>query len=243
MSEEQEATPDESSLGLTSEGLHTVAGYSALAGLCPLIPIPFVDDFIVNRVERRMYQKLSAQHDFYLAASDAKYLSESESEFLSGALKSMVLWPVKKIIRKLVYVLTVKSCADVAAAVFHDGWLMARAIDQEYVSKEALARGDRNELHVLREAITFAGEEIDPDVTRQAMRSAFGIGRELFGDVVEAIKSTLSGDAGDAEEKFDAAKEDVAPISERVERELRENWALAPELDAALVRGIERARR
>jgi hypothetical protein len=224
---------EESPLGISTQALHVVAGYATVAGLCPLIPVPFVDDLIVDHIRRRLYQRLSAQHDFYLARDDAKLLSSRQSELLRGALKSLLLWPVKKILRKVVYVLAIKSCADVATEVFHEGWLYARALEQGYVGTESLARGDRDSLERLGDAILVASEEVDPDVTRQVMRSAFGVGREVLQPLLEAIAGVFSREA-DEERRLDAAQREVAPISARIEEELRAHWALGPELDRAL---------
>ena len=224
--------PASQSVGISDGALGLVAGYSALAGLCPLIPVPFVDDIIIGRIHRRLYQKLCTRHDFYLTARDAKILTSKPSSFLAGAFKSLVLWPVKKIVRKVVYVLAVKSCADVAAAVFNEAWLLARTLEQNYVPRDALARGEKQALEQLRDAMIAAVAHVDPQPTQQAMRSAFGVGRELFGAVVDSVRGTLGG-AGD-DDRIDAAEEQTAPISERIQDEIRAHWSNGPALDAAL---------
>jgi hypothetical protein len=224
--------PVDARVGISARALHHVAGFSAVAGLCPLIPVPFLDDVLIQRVHVRLYQKLSEQHEFYLAIDDAKLLAARESDLLKGALLNVVLWPAKKILRKLIYVLAVKSCADVAAAVFHEGWLMARVLEQGYVSRDALARGDQPTVRRLHDAIVAARDEVDPSVTRQVMRTAFGVGSEVVGPLVDAMRGVVQRDGGDAE--LDAAERDAAPISERIEHEIRRHWDVGPALDAAL---------
>jgi hypothetical protein len=151
---------------------------------------------------------------------------------LSGALKKLVLWPIKKLIRKVVYVLAVKNCADVAAAVFHEGWLLARALEQGYIPLDDVVRGHKATIERLRDGILAAHEHTDPDVTRQVMRTSFGVGREVFGDLLDALRGIFKSEAG--EDRIDAAEEEAAPIAERIMSELDEHWSLGPELDAAL---------
>lgn len=229
---------DDVSVGISDRALTHVAGYSALAGLCPLIPIPFVDDFIIVRIQRRLYQVIATQHDFYLSVDGAKTLTERPSTLLTSTFKKLVLWPVKKIVTKLVYFLAVKSCADVAATVFHEGWLFAHALERRYVSLDALARGDQRAIEQLRDAIVEAREHVDPSPTQQAMRSAFGVGREVFGGVLRSIRGVLS-KGGSEEARLDAAEHEAAPIAHRIQSEIRKHWSNGPALDAALRRALQ----
>ena len=187
-----------------------------------------------------MLQKLTAQHDVYLAVKDAKFLVDKPSSLLSGALKTILLWPIKKLVRKVVYVLAVKSCADVATAVFHEGWLFARALEQGYVEPAALGRGDKEVLENLREAIFDTVEEIDPDATRQAMQSAFAVGREVTDSIGTAVKSVLGDDEDGLDDKVDAAEEEVGPLTDRILDELSEHWSLGESLDAEFRRRLGR---
>lgn len=225
-------------IGVSNDAMYTLASYSAMAGLCPLIPIPFLDDFIIDRFHRRMLQKLTRPHDVYLAVKDAKYLTSKPSNLLSGAVKSLVLWPIKKLVRKVVYVLAIKSCADVATAVFHEGWLFARALERGYVEPAALGRGDKEVLEKLRDAINKSVDEVDPDATQQVMNSAFGVGREVIDSLGTALKGVLGDDEDTLDDKMDAAEEQVGPLTERIIEELRAHWELSDALDQALRREL-----
>lgn len=229
----EELSEAEEAVGVTDEALSTVASHSAIAGLCPLIPIPFVDDLIIERIHRNMVHNLCKQHDFYLSPAYVKLLTESPSSFLSGALKSVLLYPVKKLIRKVVYVLAIKSCADVASVVFHEGWLLARAFEQDYVDKQAIAHGDRDAIRALRKAICEARDHVDPSPTTQVMHSAFGVGKEVFDAILTAMKGVLTSNDDEAS-RLDAAQKEAAPIADRIQAEIRQHWANGDALDAAL---------
>ena len=177
---------------ISDEALRTVASHCVVAGLCPLIPIPFVDDLIVDRIQRRMNAALCKAHEIELLPLSAKLLSESESDLLNGALKGMLMWPIKKLLRKILIVFALKNCVDVATEVFHEGWLMARALEEGYVNLDELRRNKPSALRALRGAIVMAREEIDPDLTRQVMRSAFDMSGEVLSDMVAAMRKAMT---------------------------------------------------
>ncbi len=209
-----------------------IAAHCAMAGLCPLIPIPFVDDMIIKRIHRRLVRELFEQHELRLSPEGAKTLTSRESRFLAGALKSIVFWPIKKILRKVVYVLAIKSCADVAAAMFHEGWLMARALECRYVPLDELSHENETALQALRAGIIAARDSVDPSVTRDAMRSAFDVGGELFGSLIDGVRGALG--SGSEEERLKGAEREAAPIARRIQASMSSTWSKGADLDAAL---------
>ena len=218
---------------LSDGALSIVASYSAVAGLCPLIPIPFLDDVIITRVHRRLCQQLCARHNFYLSTDGAKKLTDTPSNLLASAFTAIVMFPIKKLLTKIVYVLAVKSCADVAAGLFHEGWLLARALEQEYVPLDAMARGDEATLLRLRRGVLTARAQVDPQPTRIVMNSAFGVGREVFREIVRSMRRALR-KSDSPDDRLDAAQASAAPIAERIQDEIRRHWSNGPALDAAL---------
>ena len=229
---------DENDIRLSDESFHQIATSAALAGACPLIPVPFVDDAIIEQVRRRMYTKIAATRGVSLSSADARFLGARVSNVFTHLLTGVVLWPAKKLLRKLLYFLAIKSCADVATSVFHEGWLFARAVEQSYIDVDALGVGDLTTVRDLRKAIIAAQEAVNPSATRLAMRSAFGVGREALRSLAFGLKGMVSRD-GDGD--LDAAENEVAPISTRIEDELRRHWSLAKDLDEALLRALKSA--
>jgi len=218
---------------ISNEALATVAGYSALAGLSPLIPIPFVDDFIMVRIHRRLCRELFAGHDMYLSDAGAKTLTDSPSNLIGGAFRKLFLWPIKKLIGKVLFFLAIKRCADVAAAVFHEGWLLARALEQEYIPHELLRRGDLATLKHLRVAIIASRESVDPSPTQAAMKSAFGVSREVFFATLSSVKGALKRKTNE-DDRLEAAEKEVAPIAQRIQNEINTHWSSGAALDSAL---------
>ena len=67
-----------------------IATHCAMGGLCPLIPVPFVDDMIIKRVHKRMLRKLCAQHGIDLNDDSLELLIVKESSIFSSATKAVL---------------------------------------------------------------------------------------------------------------------------------------------------------
>jgi uncharacterized protein (DUF697 family) len=176
--------------GRSSSSSRIVALHAAVAGLCPLIPVPFADDLALRRVVRRMYRSLYAAHGRELPRSGAEILRAAPTHRLRDALAAAALYPVKKIVRKVVYVLAVKECAEVASAVFHDGWLLARVLE-DAADDPAIAPGDPAFLRRVRAAMLQTYEDIDPAPLRRALAGAFSGARVGVRQGVEALRRAL----------------------------------------------------
>lgn len=227
---------------ISSEALETIATHCALAAMCPLVPLPFVDELLVARIQRRMNGQLCARHDIELTTRTAKLLTHRDPEFIKGALTGLLIWPIKKLVRTALVVLLVKKCADVATLLFLDGWMLARALEQGYVPLEQLRHEQEPAARQINLAIRHAHEDIDSGATRRAMRAAFDVSGELFEAVIGAVRGALGGGSS-REARLEAATREIAPISERIQRAIGQGWSQGPELDAALRAGLREARR
>lgn len=156
--------------GISPRSSRIVASHSAIAGLCPLIPLPFVDDLLIRRVTRRMVGALFDAHGLTVTAAGEKALTAGSTGWLRGAATSMALFPVKRLLRKVVYLLAIKDCADVASVVFHDGWLLAHWLER---APHGASRADPKLLQRVRAAMLRTYRDIDPAPLRRALVGAF----------------------------------------------------------------------
>ncbi len=156
------------------------AFYGVMGGLCPLIPVPFLDDWVLTRVRRRMV--------WDLAGRQGVDLSEEQVETLAGAgegrrfpgcfatvgwvLRKVVLKLLLKVFRKLVYVLAMREGLHVATDVFHEGFLLLVAFQ----------RRDAGELDALRvrAAVRETLTELDLKPIRRTMRRTTRGSRDLL---------------------------------------------------------------
>jgi hypothetical protein len=103
--------------------------HAVLTGLTPLIPIPFVDDLVYTYFLRSMVQRLAAAHSVELSPEAVRALSTQEGgSCLLGCAGTVVLYPLKKIFRKIFFFLEWKRAADIISRTYYQGFLIDAAL-------------------------------------------------------------------------------------------------------------------
>lgn len=221
---------------ISDEARGVVATHAAYASLCPFIPVPFIDDMVEARVRRRMIGRLLRLEGIEVSSDATRRLAARRRRVFSGALRGLLFWPVKRLLRKLLVILAAKAAADAAASMFHDGWLIARALEANYVDRARLRAEDGDALEVFRTAVAEAHAAVDPTVTRQVMKSAFGASGAFLGALLDRMKQVLS--TGDDDARLAGAEREIRPLAERIEAAIRDHWSKGEALDAALKRAL-----
>lgn len=111
------------------------ARYVLFSALCPLIPVPFVDDWALREVRRAYFMRILGDAPSALAA--ARTLSEARGSFFPGCLWILVVYPIKKLFRTLFYFLTIKQCLDEAALTLVQGDMVREALGEGRLPNEA----------------------------------------------------------------------------------------------------------
>lgn len=192
--------------------LRRAAAVSVFAGLCPLIPFPLVDDWAEGVVRRRAVRDLLREHGFDPAPNDVAVLAGLERSGAGGCLKRILLWPVvgfvvylvRKVVQKVVYVLAIHAAVNAAAALLVDVWLLRSALVAGVLDVPPGQRMDRERARRVRQAMeaTVEGGEARPleRIVRRAatgsraaiVAAARGLGRWARGE----RRSAGSGEAG-----------------------------------------------
>lgn len=168
--------------------LRQVAVYSLVAGACPLIPVPILDDWILDRVRRRLVQRLAAARDLRLTSASLHRLADREVSDWSadgcvkGCLRQAVVAPVKfvykhivrKLFRKILFVLAIKDAVDEFSVTFHHAWLLRHAFDHGPEVDGFEASRD------LRQDVDEVHKGLDPRPLESTVRSAFRHSRRLL---------------------------------------------------------------
>ncbi len=186
--------------GISPRSLRIVASYSAIAGLCPLIPVPYVDDLLIRQITRRMCGALFEAHGLRLTSTGARALTAAPMHWLRGAATSMALFPLRKLLRKVVYLLAIKDCAEVSASVFHDGWLLAHLLER---GSQGRSLADPRYLHKIRKAMLRTYKDIDPAPLRRALVGAFLGARVGAEHAIHAVQRLRRGDTASPGEPLD----------------------------------------
>jgi hypothetical protein len=103
--------------------------HAVLVGLTPLIPIPVLDDVVKEYFLRRMARSLAAGRGVPLSDADVAALVEERSTgCLSGCVGSVVVYPFKKLFRKVFFFLEIKRAVDLTSSAYHRGLLVDYAL-------------------------------------------------------------------------------------------------------------------
>lgn len=154
-----------------------VAFYGLLAGLCPLIPVPFLDDRALSAVRRGMVRTLARERGVALSAVQVEYLSGTYRRprgclAWGGALAvALTLKLAKKLFRKLLIFLALKQSVDTTSRVFHEGYLVHVLLDPAVPSTRIPA--DEAEAWRARWALEATVARADPRPVEQAIRRTF----------------------------------------------------------------------
>lgn len=108
----------------------TIARQSILVALAALIPIPFVDTWLQDRLRAEMTRGIAHHHGVELRGETVARLSTVQGNLLLGCMLGVVWWPIKKLIRKVVYVLAMKDSLDSLANTIVWGWMLNEALSQ-----------------------------------------------------------------------------------------------------------------
>lgn len=224
--------------GISPRSKRIVATHAAIAGLCPLIPIPFIDDLALRRVLQHMDRSLFAAHGLTLPRSGAKILNATPSRWWRGAVTSIVMFPVKKVLRKVVYVFAIKDCAEVASATFHDGWLLAHVVEDRPPRAE-----DPAYLRRVRKAMLKTYEAVDPAPLRRAMVGSFLGARVGVRHGFQALRRLLRGEAARTTESPAPATGVEAQLSAGVSAAANSEWKYMAALERTFRRHLGLAER
>ncbi|MDZ4064494.1 MAG: hypothetical protein U1E22_07485, partial [Coriobacteriia bacterium] len=162
---------DEAEASAAKAALQRIALWSVLTGLCPMIPIPFVDDMALRFIRKRALRAEldrggirpgRAQLDVYLA----------QPTNLMGCVTAMVIYPLKKIFRKVFIFLAIKDCVDAASRTFHELWMIRHGV----VSGQLTAADVTVEVDALiplRRAVEATSRQVDTRPVNQVLRRGF----------------------------------------------------------------------
>lgn len=186
--------------------------FSLLAGLCPLIPLPFLDDWTLEWVRRRLVVESFRDHGREASPRALQLLTwRPERNALAGCLRLAVIGPllrltvylVRKVFRKIVFFLTLSDCVDRFSETFHEGYLLERAFELELVGDGSPAADER--LWPVRWAVLAACRAVDPRPVRQIARRAFRGSRQalreaarLLARIARRKRSAAGGEPGSA---------------------------------------------
>jgi hypothetical protein len=116
--------------------------YAILIGLTPLIPVPFVDDWIASLLMRRMVNELGLAYGMKLTPQEVDRLIAGEAAgCLGGCLSSLLLYPLlKRILREVFFVLEWQRAINFVSHSYYYAFLLDTAFENGWYHPRSLAR-------------------------------------------------------------------------------------------------------
>ncbi len=201
--------------------LRKAALHAVLAGLCPLVPVPFLDDKMLEAVREAMVRQLLEEHGLPVPPEAVPILAGTADGGGGGAfgiVKGVFLWPVKKLFKKIFLVLSLKDCADQASDVLHEGWLLQHAAAHGALAP-VLAGGEGGEAAAvrLRAAMRAATKAVDTRPLSQVVARGLGGSQVLLAAAAASAapiwRRLLPKDAAAAQANDEVA---VRPLADRL---------------------------
>jgi hypothetical protein len=149
--------------------------YSVLGGLCPLIPVPFVDDWALAQVQRRMVWEVARHAGIALSSQEGKILAGGGESGWRGCLGSIV-WALREVIgavlgwlfRTVFYFLTIRRSVRRSSETLHLGYLFDHSLRLETAAfPPASSPEERSRL--VRAAALKSLEQIDDRAVYQTL--------------------------------------------------------------------------
>ena len=200
-----------------------IVSHSVLAGLTPLIPIPFIDDLARTYFVRRLVRKLAAANGWHAREEEIRVLADEQDRgCLRGCAIATLLLPFKLIFRKVFFFLEWKRAVDTASRVYYMGYLIDCSLMEGWCSVEG--RGGVSEV---RAAIDAVLDRVNTNLIERAIRGVFSQSksglRSAAGMLARGLRRTPRtaspeqvGKAVEAVERLEA--KEIEGIIERVQR-------------------------
>ncbi len=206
--------------------LRRLVADSVLTGLCPLIPVPLLDDFARDLLRKRLVSRLAMESGTPVADGEAKILAcgyqpPGVDGCARGCMRMALLRPIiflitlifRKITRKILFFLTIKDAVETFSRTFHEAYLLRHALALGILREPVLAGNGPTQvdprLLEVRGAVEAVVRSTDTRPVTSVARSVFAGSRRLAIHTAKRMTRVLRRRRQDGE----------AEISERLERE------------------------
>jgi hypothetical protein len=190
----------------------TIITYSVLVGLSPLVPVPFVDDWLINYFRRRMVRSLASSNGLEFSDETISILADDRDKkgCLWGCLSSVVFYPLKKIFRKIFYFLEWKRAVDLTSHTYHFGYLL------NYALRDGFIKSDAKSLEDIRTSLDDVCNDTPIKPVESVVSGTFRQTKGLIFSGVEILEKTFRN------LKKKPTEDDISVAAAKVEEEEKE---------------------
>jgi hypothetical protein len=174
--------------------------HAVVVGLTALIPVPLVDDLARDAMRRRLVRAVLAAEGATADEATVEALANEPGRgCLLGCPVAVVVYPLKKLFRKIFFFLEVKRSVDLASTSWHYAWLLQGLIRDGHHLPSDRASGA-----ALRAALMASLGEVGVTPTERAFRGVLRGSTGLMRGVAERLGRVV-GRAGRTPERVEAA--------------------------------------
>jgi len=145
--------------------------HAILSGAAILVPIPFVDDFIVAAIRQNQVRILAKQHGLTVSPAEVRLLAGMDSDGCWQGLLTLLKYPFK-IVRQFVKILEVKKSVEAATHTYYSGLLLNEVMRNGWYQPERFGMIHQTILHIKRDA--------NQELVKEIFRSALIVNQENF---------------------------------------------------------------
>ena len=128
------------------QNLFILSRSALLRGLCYLIPVPFLDDFIAQRVLKNMVTSLLNDHGRSFPDKRVAVLYEGESKGCLAKIWSfavgLIIKPLKKLFKTFFFVLAIRDVALGIGSTLFLGRCLNRSLNQQALGNEDASKAE-----------------------------------------------------------------------------------------------------
>lgn len=165
----------------------TIITYAVLIGLTPLIPIPILDDLVKSFFSKNLVRSLASAYRFALSEGEVVALAEDRGQgCVNGCLIGMIEYIVKRVLRKIIFVLEWRRTINLVTQAYYVGYLMDYAFQQGLYTS-----GNVEQAMQLRSAIERARGGANTNLVKRIVRASFDQSRALVLTAAQQIANSL----------------------------------------------------
>jgi hypothetical protein len=113
--------------------VRTIGFYAAVASMTVWIPLPLVDGVAQNHVRRAMVREVFRRHGLAVEPETVAILADQPRGSCLGCIGSVLVWPIKKLLKWVFTFLQFKEMADIGSDVAHRALLLEEAVRQGWL--------------------------------------------------------------------------------------------------------------
>jgi len=156
-----------------------LATYAAIAAFTGLVPVPLLDTWLGNRVRRTLFRKMLLTRGATVPDAELAAFADTPSGGCLGVFLTVLIWPLKKLLRTVFFVWEMKVAADAASDVFHRALLLEEALEKGWAP---------GELSRIRIAIDATLKQVDVRILERHLRGVPKGAVRRWGVVPEVVE-------------------------------------------------------